>query len=205
MTSLTLLPSLRRFSLALLLATTAVTASAIPITEMHLEDLLPMAPDFKTELKLNANQNILWQQVEGKTRQLLRERKARRERLQASVQAGLAAPQLELRDLVGGLDNESAISLAEEKQLREWWLTVNDALDESQRHAVAQFIAGQMARVMDGVVPHSETPSAPSGGGRKGGGRGGAGGGMGGMGGNGMGGAGAGSGNVGGGVNLPFN
>ncbi|MBB5605649.1 MULTISPECIES: hypothetical protein [unclassified Janthinobacterium] len=203
MTSLTLLPSLRRFSLALLLATTAVTASAIPITEMHLEDLLPMAPDFKTELKLNANQNILWQQVEAKTRQLLRERKARRERLQASVQAGLAAPQLELRDLVGGLDNESAISLAEEKQLREWWLTVNDALDESQRHAVAQFIAGQMARVMDGVVPHSETPGAPSGGGRKGGGRGGAGGGFGG---NSIGGsAGSGAGNVGSGVNIPFN
>lgn len=205
MTFLTLLPSLRRLSLALLLGTTALTASAIPITEMRLEDLLPMAPDFKAELKLNANQNILWQQVETKTRQLLRERKARRERLQASVQAGLAAPQLELRDLVGGLDNESAISQAEEKQLREWWLTVNDALDESQRHAVAQFIAGQMARVMDGVVPHSETQGAPSGdhGGRKGGGRGGMGGGMGGMGGNGMGGSG--SGNVGGGVNIPMN
>ncbi len=171
MTTLTFSPALRRLGLAFLLGTSALTASAVPIAEMRLEDLLPMAPDFKTELKLNANQTILWQQVEGKTRQLLRERKARRERLQASVAQGLQAPRLELRDLVGGLDNESTVSLAEEKQVREWWLSVNDALDEQQRQLVAQFIAGQMARVMDAAVPHGEPRSAPAGehGGRKGG------------------------------------
>jgi len=171
MTSLTFSPALRRLSLAFLLGTTALTASAVPIAEMRLEDLLPMAPDFKAELKLNANQSTLWQQVEGKSRQLLRERKARRERLQAGVTQGLQAPRLELRDLLAGLDNESTQSLAEEKQLREWWLSVNDALDEQQRQMVAQFIAGQMARVMDAAVPHSESRGAPGGehGGRKGG------------------------------------
>ena len=171
MTSLTLFPAVRRLGLALLLGTTALTASAVPVAEMRLEDLLPMAPDFKTELKLNANQNTLWQQVEGKSRQLLRERKARRERLQAGVTQGLQAPRLELRDLLAGLDNESTQSLAEEKQLREWWLSVNDALDENQRQMVAQFIAGQMARVMDAAAPRSESRGAPGGehGGRKGG------------------------------------
>lgn len=171
MTSLTFPLALRHLSLAFLLGSTALAASAVPIAEMRLEDLLPMAPDFRTELKLNANQTILWQQVEGKTRQLLRERKARRERLQAGVTQGLQAPRLELRDLLAGLDNESALSLAEEKQVREWWLSVNDALDEQQRQMVAQFIAGQMARVMDAAVPHSETRGAPGGehGGRKGG------------------------------------
>ncbi|MDN2711307.1 hypothetical protein O0880_17955 [Janthinobacterium sp. SUN118] len=175
MTSLTPFSSLRRLGLALLLGSTVLTASAVPIAEMRLEDLLPMAPDFKTELKLNANQSILWQQVEAKTRQMLRERKARRERLQATVQQGLQAPQLELRDLLGGLDDESTLSLAEEKQLRAWWLSVNDALDERQRQAVAQFIAGQMARVMDGAAPRSESRGTPAGehGGRKGGGKGG--------------------------------
>lgn len=171
MTSLTLSPTVRRLALALLLGATALTASAVPIAEMRLEDLLPMAPDFKAELKLNANQSTLWQQVEGKSRQLLRERKARRERLQAGVTQGLQAPQLELRDLLAGLDNESTQSLAEEKQLREWWLSVNDALDEHQRQMVAQFIAGQMARVMDAAAPRSESRGAPGGehGGRKGG------------------------------------
>jgi hypothetical protein len=178
MTSLTLFPAVRRLGLALLLGTTALTASAVPVAEMRLEDLLPMAPDFKTELKLNANQSTLWQQVEGKSRQLLRERKARRERLQAGVTQGLQAPRLELRDLLAGLDNESTQSLAEEKQLREWWLSVNDALDENQRQMVAQFIAGQMARVMDAAAPRSESRGAPAGehGGRKGGGKGGMGG-----------------------------
>ena len=184
MTSLTFSPAVRRLGLAFLLGTTALTASAVPIAEMRLEDLLPMAPDFRMELKLNANQTTLWQQVEGKTRQLLRERKVRRERLQAAVTQGLQTPRLELRDLLAGLDTESTQGLAEEKQLREWWLSVNDALDEQQRQAVAQFIAGQMARVMDAAAPHNESRGAPPGehGGRKGG--------KGGMGGMGSGGAG---------------
>jgi hypothetical protein len=195
MTSLTLFPAVRRLGLALLLGTAALTASAVPVAEMRLEDLLPMAPDFKTELKLNANQSTLWQQVEGKSRQLLRERKARRERLQAGVTQGLQAPRLELRDLLAGLDNESTQSLAEEKQLREWWLSVNDALDENQRQMVAQFIAGQMARVMDAAAPRSESRGAPAGehGGRKGGGKGG------------MGGAGVSMGSGGAGMTMPGN
>ncbi|PHV47808.1 hypothetical protein CSQ91_23235 [Janthinobacterium sp. BJB301] len=194
MTSLTFSPAVRRLGLALLLGTTALTASAVPIAEMRLEDLLPMAPDFRTELKLNANQTTLWQQVEGKSRQLLRERKARRERLQAGVTQGLQAPRLELRDLLAGLDTESTQSLAEEKQLREWWLSVNDALDENQRQMVAQFIAGQMARVMDAAAPRSESRGAPGGehGGRKGG-KGG------------MGGAGVSMGSGGAGITLPGN
>lgn len=195
MTSLTFPSAVRRLGLALLLGTAALSASAVPIAEMRLEDLLPMAPDFKAELKLNANQTILWQQVEGKSRQLLRERKARRERLQAGVTQGLQAPRLELRDLLAGLDNESTQSLAEEKQLREWWLGVNDALDEHQRQMVAQFIAGQMVRVMDAAAPRSESRGAPAGehGGRKGGGKGG------------MGGAGVSMGSGGGGMTIPGN
>ena len=194
MTSLNLLPAVRRLGLALLLGTTALTATAVPLADMRLEDLLPMAPDFRTELKLNANQTTLWQQVEGKSRQLLRERKARRERLQAAVTQGLQAPRLELRDLLAGMDNESTVSLAEEKQLREWWLSVNDALDEHQRQMVAQFIASQMARVMDAAVPHSESRGALGGehGGRKGG-KGG------------MGGAGVSMGSGGAGMTLPGN
>jgi len=161
----------RGLMLALLLGSATLSAAAVPLAEMRLEDLLPMAPDFRSELKLNANQQILWQQMEGKTRQLLRERKARRERLQASVQQALATPGVELRELVGGLDQESEASLAEQKQLRAWWLDVNDALDETQRQAVASFIAGQMARVMDVPAPHSESRGREGGeaGGRKGG------------------------------------
>lgn len=196
LTSLMKLPSLRLCA-ALVLGTAAAAVSAVPIAEMRLQDLLPMAPDFKTELKLNPNQQILWQQVENKTRQLLRERQSRRERLQAGVQQALASPTVELRDLVAGMDNESTVSLAEEKQVREWWLSVNDALDERQRQAAAVFIAGQMARVMDGGAPHGESRPREGGepGGRKGG--------KGNMGG--MGGMGAGMGSGGASMNFPGN
>ena len=195
MTTMMMTSTLRRLGASLVLGTAAITASAVPIAEMRLQDLLPMAPDFKNELKLNANQQILWQQVENKTRQLLRERQSRRERLQASVQQALASPNLELRDLVGGMDHESTVSLAEEKQVREWWLSVNDALDERQRQAVAVFIAGQMARVMDGGAPHGEPRGREGGepGGRKGGGKGG------------MGGVGMGMGSGGASMNFPGN
>ncbi|MNY69293.1 hypothetical protein D3C86_2072060 [compost metagenome] len=73
-------------------------------------------------------------------------------------------------------------------------MSVNDALDEHQRQMVAQFIAGQMARVMDAAAPRSESRGAPGGehGGRKGG-KGG------------MGGAGVSMGSGGAGMTLPGN
>ncbi len=161
----------RRLGLALLLGGAATLARATPVMEMRLEDLAPMAADFKKELNLNANQLTLWQQVESKTRQLLRERQARRERLQDALKQGLVQPKPELRDLVGGLDAESAASAQEQKQLREWWLNVNDALDETQRQAAAVFIAEQLTRAGgDGAPRGAERGKGEAGAARKGGG-----------------------------------
>jgi hypothetical protein len=59
---------------------------------MRAEDYLPMAAELKKSLNLNANQQTLWSQTESRTRKLLAERKARRERLQAAALAGAQAP-----------------------------------------------------------------------------------------------------------------
>jgi hypothetical protein len=186
-----LLPTARRLTLAFLLAGASVSSFAIPLADMRVEDLILMGPDFKTELALNANQATLWNQIDAKTRQLIRERTSRRDRLQAAVQKGLDAPNIELRDMVGALNAETDTSAAEQKQLREWWLTVNDALNETQRRAVATFFAEQILRV-DGSGP-SPSERKPDDSGKKAGGHGRGGmGGMGGMGG--AGGAGAGGG-----------
>ena len=189
---------LRRLTLAVMLAGAGASAFAIPVMDMHIEDMINMGPDFKKELNLTPNQDRLWSQVDGKTRQLVRERVSRRERLQTAIQQGLQAPNVELRDMVGAMDAETATTAAEEKQLREWWLTVNDALDENQRRAVATFFSEQMLRVQDSNAPRSERPKmagAPkSGGGRHGGGMGG-----------GMNGGGAGIGSGGINVGLPTN
>lgn len=168
-------------------------ASALPVMEMRAQDLLMMAPALKDSLKLNANQQTLWQQSEGRTRALLRERQSRAERMQAASLQALQKPDVELRDLAGALDAEGATTLAEERQLREWWLTVNDALDETQRRAVAVFLAEQLQRKPEGpgAGGGGGAPRGEGGGGHRGGPGGGAGGGMGG-----------GVGNLGGGISI---
>jgi len=134
---------------AAVLCTLAFSAQALPLMDMKAEDLMPMVGEFKKSLNLSPNQQTLWQQTESKTRNLLRERQARRERLQAAAKAGLEAPNVELRDLVGAVDAETATSAAEEKQIRAWWLEVNDALSDAQRKQVAQIITEQLLRVPD--------------------------------------------------------
>jgi hypothetical protein len=167
---------------ALLLAAGAMPspALAVPVLDMHAEDFLPMAADLKKALNLNANQQLLWQQTESKTRNLLRERKIRRDRLQAATQAGTQGANVELRDLTKAIDEETNAAAAEEKLLREWWLTVNDALNESQRQIVVQQVGEHLLRVPDnGVGPsphggeHKEEGGERRGGGRRGGGAGG--------------------------------
>jgi hypothetical protein len=124
--------------------------------EMRANDLLPMAPEFRKSLNLTPNQQTLWLQVENKSRAIVRERQARREHLQQALKTGLAGAKVELRDLDGALATESAASAQEEKQLRELWLGVNDALDENQRQQVATLFAEQLMR-----VPDSEQHAAP--------------------------------------------
>lgn len=187
--------SLRRVSAALALSALLSPAFALPVTEMRAEDYLPMAAELKKSLNLNVNQQTLWSQTEAKTRKLLSERKARRERLQAATLAGTQGANVELRDLGKALDEETTLSAAEEKQLREWWLTVNDALTEGQRQTVVQLVSEQLQRVPDnGGSPRPERRE--EGGGEHRGGKGG----RGGMGGGGMG-VGVGAGGVN--VNLP--
>lgn len=167
--------ALSRVSAALALSAMLTSALATPVAEMHAEDYLPMAAELKKSLNLNANQQTLWAQTESRTRKLLAERKARRERLQAAALAGTQAANPELRDLGKAMDEETDVSAAEEKQLREWWLTVNDALTEGQRQTVAQLVAEQLQRVQD--TGGSHRPERPEGGGEhRGGGKGGRGG-----------------------------
>lgn len=184
----------RRLSVALAFSALLSPAFALPLMELKAEDYLPMAGELKKSLSLNANQQTLWAQTETKTRNLLRARKERRDRLQAATLAGAQTANVELRDLAKAVDGESTVSASEEKLLREWWLMVNDALSESQRQTVAQTLAEQLQRVPEsGGGPRPERKEE---GGEHRGGKGG----RGGMGGGGMGvGVGAGGLNV----NLP--
>jgi hypothetical protein len=175
----------------------AGSSLAVPLMDLRAEDLLPMASEFKKSLNLNANQQTLWLQVEGRARAVLRERQHRREALQEKAKALLARPDVELRELSALVEAESAAAGQEDKQLRELWLGVNDALDDAQRRQIATLISEQLMRVVPEGRPGGERGGERGGeGGRRGGGHGR--GGMGGPGGGGMGGPGAGSINIGG-------
>lgn len=171
--------SLRRLAAALALGAMLSPAFAVPVMDMRAEDFLPLAADLKQQLKLNANQQTLWQQTESRTRNLLRERKSRRERLQAAALTAAQTPGVELRDVARTVEAESTASASEEKQLREWWLIVNDALDETQRGIVAQQLNEHLLRVQDNGGPgpgpgeRRDDGGEHRGGGRKGGGQGG--------------------------------
>ncbi len=156
----------RRLILAATLTLGVLTSAlALPATEMRIEDLLPMGADLKLALKLNPNQTILWQQVEQKTRVIVRERNSRREKLQLALRQGLSQGKVELRDLVGGLADDQSAAAAEQTQLRELWLSVNDALDENQRQLVVNFLTEQLLRVPDNGSPHAGAPRAKDDGG----------------------------------------
>jgi uncharacterized membrane protein YgcG len=159
-------------ALLLSLALGAAPAFALPLMDMRADDLLAIAPEFSKSLNMTPNQLTLWRQVEGRSRAILRERQLRRERMQLQARTQLDGANVELRDLGAALDAEAAASSAEDKQLRELWLTVNDALDDKQRHQVAAFVADQMMRVPDSAVPHRAPQDEGEGGGH---GRGGAG------------------------------
>lgn len=167
----------------------AAPSFAVPLMDMRAEDLLPMASEFKKSLNLTPNQQTLWNQVEGRSRTILRDRQRRREALQEQAKTALAKPDVELRDVSKAVEAEQAAANAEDKQLRDLWLSINDAFDDKQRAQVAVLLGEQLMRVVPEGHPggggSGERSGRPGGGGH---GRGGPGGGMGGMGGGGPGG-----------------
>jgi hypothetical protein len=127
---------------------TAAPLLAVPLMDMRAEDLLPMASEFRKSLNLNANQQTLWLQVESRSHAVLRERQHRREALQEKARNLLARPDVELRELNAMVEAESAAASQEDRQLRELWLGVNDALDDGQRRQIATFMGEQLMRVV---------------------------------------------------------
>ena len=148
-----------RFARAFLCALaigSAAPSFAVPLMDMRVEDLLFMSADVKKSLNLTPNQQTLWNQMEGRSRSILRERQRRREALQEQAKTLLAKPEVELRDLNRAVEAEAVATNTEDKQLREAWLEVNDALDDKQRAQVATFIGEQLMRVVPEGRPGGE-------------------------------------------------
>lgn len=159
------------------LATLASPAHAVRLMDLRAEQLIVGAESIRKDLELTPNQQTLWQQSAAKAQALLRARQQRRDKLQADLKAALAAGVPDLRDLDPGVEAEAVASAAEDRQLRELWLLVNDALTDKQRGQVNALLLSQLERV------DADGPRGPGGAGGREGGRGPGGGGPGGRGG----------------------
>jgi hypothetical protein len=137
-----------------LLRSLALVASAPCLTErvtqLLPDELLALGPAFRKSLDLNTSQLALWQQIDSRSRAVLCERAARGERLQRLATALLERANVELRGLNILIEAEAAASSAEDSQLRELWVAMNEALDDKQRQVLATLVAEQMRQVPDG-------------------------------------------------------
>lgn len=141
------LRSALKWGSALVCLSLAASVLAAPVMDFRSEDVLSAADGVKDELHLNQNQQTLWRQIETKTRGILGEREKRQRDLQANMANGLKDPAIDLRQLSAAIDTESGLSAQDGRQLRELWLTMNDALDDQQRQAVRLFLADRLQRV----------------------------------------------------------
>jgi len=136
------------------------SVQAIPVMAAELDDFMAQAADVKNSLNLSPNQQRLWSQVEAKMRAIAEARRRRRGQLQTDMKKGLSDPRAELRDLAKTLDAEYDQSHQENKQLREFFLTVSDALDDNQRQKILVLLSDQLQRVED-TGSESKCPATP--------------------------------------------
>ena len=162
---------LSSLALAVALSCTLSLAHAVPITEWRADELLMQAAEAKKELALTDNQTLLWEHSVRKTRAILRLRKERRALLDAAARTAASDPQADLRTLDGPLQDDAASLHDEDRELRNVWLTMNDALDDRQRSLVLARVKSMLERQphgpgMDMGEGRPERGPKPEGGGR---------------------------------------
>lgn len=147
----------------------AGSAYAIDVWEFNAQDVLPILTEFKSTAKLSPNQQTLWLQMEAKTKAILRTREDRRHEIQSGIKRRLQEKSPELRDFVTLLNQDEKISAEENQALREYWMTIYDALNDVQRDMLAVLLNDQLVRVADKPREIKSSGEKPSGTGHRGG------------------------------------
>ncbi len=167
----------RRIVLSIGLALAAFCSSqvqAIDLQDFRLQDVVPILSEMKLSANLTANQQALWLQVENKTKSITRVRDERRAQIQQSLKKRLKEKAPELRDLVVLMNQDDTMTAQENQEMREAWMGLYDALNDTQRDVVAGLLNEQLLRVAD--HPKEGKPNAEGHRGGQRGGRGGQGG-----------------------------
>ena len=124
----------------------AVPGFALPEFGLQSEDAIARIAGLREQLGLTANQRILWQQVESRSRELIRERQLLRNRTHQETRAALADARIELRLIANRLNASNDEEARIARQIQEQWLTLDEALDDNQRKVVREFLVDLLAR-----------------------------------------------------------
>jgi hypothetical protein len=135
-------------------------ANAISLFDLRADVLMSRLPELKKNLNLNANQQILWQQSEKKTNSLLRAKEIRQIKVDQAVRDMIQQPNAELRDIDVRLSEEKRAATLDEQQGREIWLTMFDALNDTQRQLVQNFLYEQLQESGNPDKPSTDKPDS---------------------------------------------
>ena len=135
-------------------------ADAISVFDLRTDALMMRLPELKKNLNLNSNQQILWQQCENKTNSLLRAKEIRRIKVDQTVRDMIQQPNVELRDIDARLREEKRITEIDEQQGRDIWLSMFDALSDTQRLQVQNFLYEQLLESGNPDKPDADKPTS---------------------------------------------
>jgi hypothetical protein len=119
---------------------------ALPVMDISAENLVWLSKDIQKSLDLQPNQRLLWQQVQDRVSGILQARQSRRALLQREMMRDLDDPKVELREAAKKIEAEEELSHQENKQLRELFLAMDDAMKDSQRLIIRSLLADQLQR-----------------------------------------------------------
>jgi len=132
------------------------SATAGPVLDISGDEMLRQAADLRLQLNLSAAQASAWLQTEAKTREVLREQKARRERLQIELREQVNGAQFNVGTLASRLDSEDALLQDERRILRLTWISVLKGLNETQERQFREFLRAALdASSMERPAPQS--------------------------------------------------
>lgn len=97
-------------------------------------------------LKLNADQERLWQKAQGQMKQDAQAARARHDELRDKTRAALDQPNADLHALASDLDRAHDQDIAARRQVRDQWLALYDSLDAAQKEQVRGFLKERMQR-----------------------------------------------------------
>jgi hypothetical protein len=122
-----------------------VNARAATLLDLSSDQFLRQAEVLRAQLNLSSVQSVPWLQAEAKSREILREQKARHERFQIELTDKITAGHFSISNALEGAGSEDEATRNDRRMLMDLWSGVFARLDDVQVRQVGQFLSVLMA------------------------------------------------------------